>query len=133
MEITLNLDLVSAQFDESKIQLDSENSVSGVLTLTGVVDAEWVAVFDVSGPPDAPWRLEDSQTLSFGPIPVREFGAYLAKLRSQITEANDSVEGERHKRAMAEYLDAQERARAYQQAVEALSNVFGRRLSSVET
>ena len=140
MEINLDLGLVDGQFDESRIELDAENRVSGVLVLSGVVDAEWIAAFDRSAPPDAPWKLEDTHTrrsddthtLSFGPIPVRELPAYLATLRNQIKAANQSVEGERHKRAMAEHLDAEERARAYQQAIQALSGVFGRRLSTVD-
>ena len=140
MEINLDLGLVDGQFDESRIELDAENRVSGVLALSGVVDAEWIAAFDGSAPPDAPWTLEDTHTrrsddthtLSFGPIPVRELPAYLATLRNQIKAANKSVEGERHKRAMAEHLDAEERARAYQQAIQALSGVFGRRLSTVD-
>ena len=131
MEINLNLGLVNASFDESSVALDAENNVSGVLALTGTVDGDWIAAFDRSGPPDAPWRLEDG-ALCFGPIPVREFAAYLGTLRNQINSANKSVEGERHKGAMAEYLAAEERARAYAQVMEALGNTFGRRLSAVE-
>lgn len=131
MEINLDLGLVNAQFDESSVALDAENNVSGVLSLTGTVDGDWIAAFDQSGPPDAPWRIEDG-ALSFGPIPVREFAAYLGTLRNQINSANKSVEGERHKRAMAEYLEAEERARAYGQVMEALRNTFGRRLSAVD-
>jgi hypothetical protein len=132
MEINLNLGLVNAQFDESNVSLDADNNVSGLLSLTGTVDANWIAAFDQSGPPDAPWKLEDTHALSFGPIPVREFAAYLGTLRSQINQANESVEVERHKRAMAEYIEAEERARAYRQAIDALSDLFGRRLSNVE-
>ena len=132
MEINLNLGLVSAQFDESSVALDAENNVSGVLSLTGTVDGDWLAAFDQSGRPDVPWRVEDAHALSFGPIPVREFAASLGTLRSQIDSANKSVEGARHKRAMAEYLEAEERARAYRQAMEALGNTFGRRLSAVD-
>ena len=131
MEINLNLGLVNASFDESSVALDAENNVSGVLALTGTVDGDWIAAFDRSGPPDAPWRLEDG-ALYFGPIPVREFAAYLGTLRNQINSANKSVEGERHKGAMAEYLAAEERARAYAQVMEALGNTFGRRLSAVD-
>jgi hypothetical protein len=133
MEINLDLGLVSAQFDESNVTLDAENNVSGVLDLTGTVDADWIAAFDQSGPSDAPWKLEDAHTLSFGPIPVREVTGYLGALRTQINKANESVQLERHRRAMAEYLDAEERARAYQQAIDALSGLFGRRLSTTET
>ena len=132
MEINLNLGLVNAQFDESNVALDADHNVSGVLGLTGTVDADWIAAFDRSAPPDAPWKLENAQTLSFGPIPVREFAAWLGTLRSQLNKANESVQLERHQRAMAEYLEAEERARAHRQAIEALSNLFGRRLSTVE-
>jgi hypothetical protein len=133
MEINLNLGLVDAQFDEASVTLDDENNVGGELSLTGIVDAEWIAAFDQSGPPDAPWKLkEGAHTLSFGPIPIREFAAHLGTIRSQIKRANESVEVERHKRARAEHLEAEERARAYRQAIEALSSTFGRRLSVVE-
>jgi hypothetical protein len=84
MEINLDLGLVNAQFDESNVALDAENNVSGVLSLTGTVDGDWIAAFDQSGPLDAPWRIEDG-ALRFGPIPVREFAAYLGTLRNQIT------------------------------------------------
>ena len=133
MEINLDLGLVHAQFDESNVALDAENSVSGVLDLIGTVDADWIAAFDQSGPADVPWKLEDAHTLSFGPIPVREVAASLGALRAQISKANESVQLERHRRAMAEHLDAEERARAYQQAIDALSGLFGRRLSTIET
>jgi hypothetical protein len=132
MEINLNLGLVSAQFDESSIELDAENRVNGVLTFTGVVDAEWVEAFELSAPLDAPWRLEGTQALRYGPIPPRDLVGCLASLRDQIKQANESVQDERHRRAMAAYIDEQERARAYQQAIDALSSVFGRRLSTVE-
>ena len=33
---------------------------------------------------------------------------------------------------MAEHLEAEERARAYKQAIDALSGLFGRRLSTAE-
>jgi hypothetical protein len=133
MDINLNLGLVNAQFDESNVALDAENNVSGVLSLTGIVDADWRAAFEQSGPPDAPWTLEDGQALGFGPIPVRELAAYLGTLRSQINKANERVQPDRHERAMAEYLEAEERARAYSQAIEALSSLFGRRLSTLES
>jgi hypothetical protein len=132
MEINLNLGLVSGQFEESNIEVDVDFNVVGVLGLSGFVDDEWVAAFDESGPADAPWKLVDAESLSFGPIPVRELAGYLATLRSQINEANTKVEVERHRRAMAEYLDAEERARAHRQAIEALGNVFGRRLSAID-
>ena len=131
MEINLDLGLVNAQFDESNVALDAENNVSGVLSLTGTVDGDWIAAFDQSGPLDAPWRIEDG-ALGFGPILVREFAGYLGTLRNQINSANKSVEGERHRRAMAEYLAAEERARAYGQVMEALGSTFGRRLSAVD-
>ena len=132
MEINLDLGLVSAQYDESRINLDTENRVSGVLTLTGVIDADWRAAFEAAAPPEPLWHLEGAQELRFGPIPIQEFGAYLGTLRTQIAHANETVETPRHKRAMAEYLDAEERARAHRQAVEALGNVFGRRLSTID-
>jgi hypothetical protein len=132
MEINLDLGLVNAQFEESSVALDAENNVSGVLSLTGTVDGDWIAAFDQSGPPDAPWKVEDAHALSFGPIAVPEFAAYLGTLRSQINSANKSVEVERRKRAMAEHLEAEEQARAYRQVMEALGNTFGRRLSAVD-
>ena len=96
------------------------------------VDEEWLAAFGQSTPPEVPWRLEDGNALGFGPIPLREVAGYLGTLRSQVNKANESVQGERHRRAMAEYLDAEERARAYRQAMDALSGLFSRRLSSLE-
>ncbi len=132
MEINLNLGLVSGQYEESNIEVDVDFNVVGILTLSGVVDDEWVAAFDESGPADAPWTLVDAECLRFGPIPVRELAGYVATLRSQINDANRKVEVERHRRAMAEYLDAEERARAHRQAIEALGNVFGRRLSAID-
>ena len=103
---------------------------SGVLK--GTVDAEWLAAFGESAPLDVPWRLEDGNVLLFGPLPLRDVAGYLGALRSQINKANECVQGERHRRAMAEYLDAEERARAYRQAMEALSGLFHRRLSTLE-
>jgi hypothetical protein len=132
MEINLDLGFVNAQFDESSVALDADNNVSGVLSLTGTVDGDWLAAFDQSGPPDAPWKVEDANALSFGPIPVREFAASIGTLRSQINGANKRVESARHKRAMAEYLEAEERARTYRQVMEALGNTFGRRLSGID-
>jgi hypothetical protein len=132
MEITLDLDLVSAQFEEANVTVDSDGNVSGVLYLTGTVDDEWVEAFAASTPDDASWSLERPQAIRYGPIAVREFAAHLAILRAQITKANQSVEGDRHRRAMSAYLDAEERARGRRLALEALGNVFGRRLSAVD-
>jgi hypothetical protein len=132
MEISLNLGLVSAQFDESNVALDDDMNVTGLLSLTGAVDDDWRAAFEAAAPPDAPWALDDTTALRFGPIAVREFAACVLTLRNQINAANESVEGARHKRALAAYLEAEERAQAHRQAIEALSSVFGRRLSSVE-
>jgi len=132
METNLDLGLVDAQFDESNVALDAENNVSGVLDLTGDVDADWISAFDQSGPSDVPWKLQDANTLSFGPIPVRDVAGHLGALRTQINKANESVELGRHRRAMAEHVEAEERARAYKQAIDALSGLFGRRLSTTE-
>lgn len=132
MEINLDLGLVNAQFDEASVALDAEHNVSGVLGLTGTVDGDWIAAFDRSGPADVPWKVEDAQTLRFGPIPAREFTAAVGTLRGQINSANSHVEGARHKRAVAERLEAEELARAYRQVIEALSSTFGRRLSAVD-
>ena len=132
MEINLDLDLVGAEFDESSVTVDDDMSIRGVLHLKGTVDAEWLAAFGESAPLEVPWRLDDGNVLLFGPLPLREVAGYLGTLRSQINKANDSVQGERHRRAMAEYLDAEERARAYRQAMEALSGLFHRRLSTLE-
>jgi hypothetical protein len=133
MEITLDLDLVSAQYEEANVTVDSDGNVSGLLNLTGLVDDEWVAAFDAAGPAGAPWGLEGPHALRFGPIAVREFPAHLATLRSQIVTANQAVEVERHRRAMSAYIDAEERARNRRQALDALGNVFGRRLSAVDS
>ena len=132
MEINLDLGLVGVEFDESSVTVDDDMSISGVLHLTGTVDEEWLAAFGESAPPDVPWRLEDGNALGFGPIPLREVAGYLGTLRSQVNKANESVQGERHRRAMAEYLEAEERARAYRQAMDALSGLFSRRLSTLE-
>ncbi len=132
MEINLDLALVGAEFDESSVTVDDDMSITGVLHLTGNVDAEWVAAFGQSAPPDVPWRLEEGNVLGFGPMPLREVAGYLGTLRSQINKANESVQVERHRRAMAEYLEAEERARAYRQAMDALSGLFSRRLSTLE-
>jgi hypothetical protein len=132
MEINLDLGLVNAQFDESGVVLDSEHNVSGVLGLTGTVDDDWIAAFDRSGPADVPWKVEDAQTLRFGPIPAREFAAVIATLRGQINSANKHVEGARHKRAMAERLEAEELAQIHRQVMETLGSTFGRRLSTIE-
>ena len=132
MEINLNLGLVAAQYEETNVEIDVDFNAAGVLTLSGVVDDEWVAAFEEAGPEDAPWKLVDAESISFGPIPVRELPGYVAALRNQINEANAKVEVERHRRAMAAYLDAEERARAHRQAIEALGNVFGRRLSAID-
>jgi hypothetical protein len=131
MEINLDLGLVNAQFDESNVALDADHNVTGVLGLTGTVDGDWVAAFEQSGPADVPWKVEDEQTLRFGPIPAREFAGVIATLRGQINSANKHVEGVRHKRAMAERLEAEERAHVYRQVMEALGSTFGRRLSTI--
>jgi hypothetical protein len=133
MEINLNLDLVNAQFEESTIEVDGDSNVRGVLSLTGTVDDDWVTAFEAAGPPDVKWTIEDAETLRFGPIPVRELAGYLGVLRNQINQANTSVEVERHRLAMAAYLDAEERARARRQALDAIGNVFGRRLTAVDS
>jgi hypothetical protein len=132
MEINLDLGLVNGQFDESNVRVDADMNVSGVLSLSGLVDDEWSAAFDAAAPPEAPWTLDDTPAIHFGPIPVREFSAQVARLRKQIAAANESVESERHRRAMAAHIDAQERERAHRQAIDALSSVFGRRLSSLD-
>jgi hypothetical protein len=132
MDINLDLDLVSAQFEEPNVDVDADGNVSGVLSLTGTVDDEWIAAFDASMPPEAPWKLEAPDALRFGPIAVRELAGYLAALRGQINKANEGVEVERHRRAMSAYIDAEERARARRQALDALGSVFGRRLSVVD-
>ena len=132
MEITLDLDLVNAQYEEANVTVDSDGNVSGVLNLTGVVDDEWVEAFGAAEPADAPWALDGPHALRYGPIAVREFAAHLATLRGQISKANQTVEVERHRRAMAAYIDAEERARNRRQALDALGNVFGRRLSAVD-
>ena len=132
MEISLNLGLVSAQFDESNVVLDADMNVSGELSLTGVVDDDWRTAFEAAGPPDAPWVLHDTAAVRFGPIPVRDFPACVLTLRNQLNAANEHVERDRHRRVLAAHLEAEERARAHRQAIEALSSVFGRRLSSVE-
>ena len=132
MEINLDLRLVDAQFDESNVALDAENNVSLVLDLTGNVDADWITAFDQSAPSEVPWKLEDAHTLSFGPIPVRDVAGHLGALRTQINKTNESVKLGRHRQAMAEHLEAEERARAYKQAIDALSGLFGRRLSTTE-
>ena len=133
MEITLDLDLVSAQFEEANVTVDSDGNVSGLLNLTGVVDDEWVEAFGAAGAADAPWALDGPHALRYGPIAVREFAGHLATLRSQITKANQTVEVERHRRAMSAYIDAEERARNRRQALDALGSVFGRRLSALES
>ena len=134
MEITLDLDLVNAQFEEANVDVDSDGNVSGVLNLSGTVDDEWVQAFRASGPADAPWVLAGTPPeVRYGPIAVREFAGHLATLRSQITKANQTVEVERHRRAMSAYIDAEERARNRRQALDALGNVFGRRLSALES
>ena len=132
MEINLNLGLVSAQFEESNVEIDAEGNVSGVLNLSGTVDDESIAAFGASGPADAPWTIEGTDALRFGPIPVRELPGPLGTLRAQINQANEKVEAERHRRAMEAYLAAEERERAYRQAIDALGSMFGRRLSAVE-
>jgi hypothetical protein len=132
MEINLDLGLVNAQFDESSVALDVDHNVSGVLGLTGNVDDDWIAAFDQSGPSDVPWMVEDGQTLRFGPIPAGEFAAVIATLRGQINSANKHVEAARHKRAMAERLEAEQRAQIHRQVMETLGSTFGRRLSTIE-
>jgi len=132
MEINLDLGLVSGQFDESNVSVDADLNVVGVLSLTGVVDEEWRAAFDAAAAADAAWTLDDTPAVRFGPIPAREFPAHVARIRKQIGAANESVESDRHRHAMAEFLEVQERARAHQQAIDALGSVFGRRLSSLD-
>lgn len=131
MEMNLDLGLVAAQFDESNVCLDADMNVTGILSLSGVVDDDWSSAFDEASPKDALWTL-DASTIRFGPIPAREFPACAVSLRNQINAANESVQLERHKRAKAAYIDAEERAQARRQAIEALGSVFGRRLSPID-
>jgi len=132
MEDNLNLGLVSGQFHASNVFVDGDLNVEGVLDLSGLVDEEWAAAFREAGPADAAWTLDDTPAIRFGPIPARDFAASVATIRKQISAANTNVESGRHKRAMAAYLEAEQRARAHQQAIEALGGVFGRRLSSLD-
>jgi hypothetical protein len=128
MDMDVDLQLVSAEFDESKIELDEEENVSGVLALRGNVDDDWREAFVGSGDPDAPWRLEGSD-LRFDQIPIGEFAARIGSLRKQINAANESVQVERRELAVAERIAQERRARARQLALQTLGNAFGRRLS----
>ena len=128
MDINLDLGLVSGEFDESAIELDDDKRVTGSLRLRGNVDDEWRTAFASAGSADAPWEVDDSPALRFGPIPIEEFVDRVGELRDQFKAANDSVQVQRHKAAMAAHIDAQERQRIRQQAVDTLSTVFSRRL-----
>lgn len=129
MDFDVDLRLVSAEYDESSIELDEQEHVSGVLSLRGNVDDDWRGAFVDSAPPDAPWRLEDASALQFGPIPIEEFAAKIGTLREQIKVANETVQSRRHELAIAERIAEERRARARQQALDTLGMVFGRRLS----
>jgi hypothetical protein len=128
----VDLRLVAGQFHESRIDVDEQENVTGVLALTGTVDDRWVEAFTASGPSDAPWALDDS-TLRFGPIPIGDFAARLRSLRAQIEAANGSVEAERYEAAVTQRVAQERRDRARREALEALGNTFGRRLSDHET
>jgi hypothetical protein len=133
MDVDLDLRLVNAEFDESGIEIDERENVSGVLALRGDVDDDWRGAFAGSGPPDAPWMLEDSSALRFGPIPIEEFPGRIGALRQQIKAANESVQARRRDQAIAERIAEERHARARQLALETLGSVFGRRLSDRET
>jgi hypothetical protein len=92
-----------AEFDESKIELDEQENVSGVLALRGNVDDDWKDAFIGLGVTDAPWRLEGAALL-FGPVPIAEFDVRIKRLRTQINAANESVEVERRELAVAERI-----------------------------
>ena len=128
MDINLDLGLVSGEFDESAIELDDDKRVTGLLRLRGNVDDEWRAAFARAGSADTPWEVDDTPALRFGPIPIDEFANRVGELRDQFKAANASVEVHRHQAAMAAHIDAQERQRIRQQAVDTLSTVFSRRL-----
>ena len=128
MDYEVDTRLVSAEFDESKIELDEQENVSGVLALRGNVDDDWRDAFIGSSVTDAPWRLEGAALL-FGPIPIEEFAGRIGSLRTQISAANESVEVARRKLAVAERIAEDKRARARQLALNTLGNAFGRRLS----
>lgn len=132
MEGNFDLGLVNGNFHDSNVFVDDDLNVVGLLNLTGIVDEEWAAAFSEAGPQGAAWTLDETPAVRFGPIPARDFAACVATLRRQINAANSNVEGARHKRAVAARLDAEQRARAHQQAIEALGSVFGRRLSSLD-
>ena len=132
MDFDLDLRLVSAEFEESRIEIDEGENVSGVLALRGNVDDDWRGAFAGFGPPDAPWRLEETSALQFGPIPIQEFAGRIRTLREQIKSANESVQASRHDLAIAERIAEERRARARQQALETLGGAFGRRLSDRE-
>ena len=129
MEFDLDLRLVSAEFDETKIELDERDNVSGVLGLRGDVDEDWRGAFADAGAPDAPWRLEETADLSFGPIPIEDFPGRIGTLRQQIAAANESVQARRKDLMIAERIAEEKRLRARQLALETLGGVFGRRLS----
>ena len=127
----LNLRLVSAEFDESRIEVDDLDRVNGVLALRGNVDDDWRTAFADSAASDAPWELEDT-ALRFGPIPIEELADRIGALRDQIKTANESVRGRRYELEMAERVAEERRARTRDHALETLGRVFGRRLSGRE-
>jgi hypothetical protein len=131
MDFDLDLRLVSAEFDESSIELDERENVSGVLALRGDVDDDWKEAFLGAGAPDAPWRLTDTPALEFGPIPIAEFAGRIGSLRQQIKDANESVQARRQDVALTERIAEERRARARQLALETLGSAFGRRLSDL--
>jgi hypothetical protein len=132
MDFNIDLRLVTAQFHESRVEIDEDENVSGVLALTGYVDEAWREAFTASTPVDAPWSVEDS-TLRFGPIPIVDFAARVRTLRDHIHAANAGVEGARRELAVAEYIAEERRERARREALDALGKTFGRRLSDQET
>jgi hypothetical protein len=131
MDMNLELHLVTGEFDESAIELDDDKRVTGTLRLRGDVDDDWRAAFASAGAGEAPWEVDvtgDTPVLRLGPIPIEEFADRVGELRDQVKEANASVEVPRHQAAMAAHIDALERQRIRQQAVDTLSTVFSRRL-----
>ncbi len=133
MEINLNLGLVTAQFEESNIELDADFNVGGVLTLSGFVDNEWVAAFDESGPADAPWKLDRMRTLSASArSPSGSSRAMSARSGTRSTRrtrrSRSSVTG-------APWPSTSMRRSGREpigRRIEALSTVFGRRLSAID-
>ena len=132
MEINLDLGLVGAEFDESSVTVDDDMSISGVLHLTGAVDEEWLAAFGQSAPLGGALDVGGRERAPLRPASPPG-GCGLSRNASESDQQGQRERGGPAPQAGDGRVPRSgRRARAYRQAMDALSGLFSRRLSTLE-